>query len=417
MKTKKLIFHVGPPKCGSTSIQDFFKINKKPCKQRVKFIMLPVQLIKDLNFDEPIGTQNFIKLFNESIKENDVIILSHEILFVLPKVVDKICMLVSKKVSEITVIGFLRRSSDQIVSLFHQSLFHNKEHQKIIDDLMLKNSINPNYFFGFEKILIGTILSLHSKKSLNYLNHILLDVNSNPINKSMKLELPFIKNSETYYNTLKKTINKYNGNVIVGVLPSKKSKKTLIQDFCDIAGLKIKPEYKKIDLISNPQYNSHLIESVNNSLVKNFETIDFINTIGFANSISEIMDNELNLNSSILYDIKQYVDFLFYQSNVRLCKTYNLDVTYFSVDKSYAHEEIISIIKKERDTRKENNFLLESYKEINENITKALFKTYQTLKKKENYIHKNNKVEKINVLKLIWHKTPEPIRKIGRKFL
>src|SRR5690606_29682577 len=104
---KKIILHIGPGKCGSSSIQSFFDTNKKPCKERVSFILMKIIDINKLNVevlseDLSLYYEGFLR---KGIRKYDVLILSHEYLFQCSLAIKQLCFLSTKLSIETCVIG------------------------------------------------------------------------------------------------------------------------------------------------------------------------------------------------------------------------------------------------------------------------------------------------------------------------
>ena len=410
-KMKTLIIHIGAPKCGSTSIQDFFETYKNPCTQKTRFVKLNLQMIESLNFKSNIDNTDFINMLNKNLALNDSLILSHELLFLLPNVIENICSLSSSKVSKITIIGFSRRSSDFIVSLYNGFTFVDTHINKFSKKIMLKNGINPLHFFGIERLLILTILNDHRSLELPVIKLKL------PI--AVSLELSMVMKWDNSYNQIEKLVAKYNVEMKVGLLPNKSSSDTLIKDFCKKADLTLKDKYKAIDIKSNPKFNSHLIESINNGLDLGFNTPGVPEYHKILHDISKLINN-IELKTTFLTPLKEYIDYHFFESNLNFCNKYGLDKNYFAATKKYSKSEILDLIRNEMQDRITNNTMLHNYKDLNGIMTEVIF----DYNKKNTLIIEQSKLltqkttiksKKLSGIKLLWNNTPEPIRKIGRK--
>ncbi|PHR74621.1 MAG: hypothetical protein COA67_00670 [Lutibacter sp.] len=420
---KTLIIHVGAPKCGSTSIQDFFKTYKNPCTQKTGFIFPSLQMIESLNSKKKIDHKGFIDLLDKSLKLNDSLILSHELFFLLPNVIETICSLSSSKVSKIIIIGFSRRSSDFIVSLYNELTFTDTYINKVSKKIMLKNGINPLHFFGVERLLILTILNGHSNLELPVIKLDLPTV--------LKLELPTIMKWDNFYNQIEKLVAKYKVKMRIGILPNNSSSDALIQDFCKKADLTLKDKYKTIDIKSNPKFNSHLTESINNALDLGFKVPGLYEEDNVYHDISKLINNNIDFNSTLLNPLKEYIDSYFYESNLDFCNKYDLDKSYFAATKKYSKNEILDIIRNEMQDRITNNTMLSNYKELNGILTEVIFyynkkntlniEQIELLTQKVELLTQKIKTEtepkKLSGIKLLWNNTPESIRRIGRKIL
>ena len=213
-----LIVHIGPGKCGSTSIQQFFGSNKNPCNEKIHFHLLDPIEIKKLNCTEP--TNSTLQFFKEIIKKYssycDVLILSHESLFNHPDSIKHLCEVASGFTSKTSVIGYSRRQSDLLVSAYSQWFFRSLKLNKKINIDLRKMEVDTLLFSGLEKLLIAFIENDFYDDSF-----IILDMYRS-------------------YQKIENLIKKMNVEVFCGILPNKKYKFSLIQDFCSNANLTLR---------------------------------------------------------------------------------------------------------------------------------------------------------------------------------
>ncbi len=163
IKVNKLILHVGPGKCGSSSIQNFFLQHKNTCIEKINFVFLDPKEIAKINSAEPSkdSANYFTQLIKSSIERNSVIILSHEIFFNKPSAIKNICAIAKNitGIDEILIIGYSRRQSEFMVSAYSQWLFRSPERIQEIKSTMRNIGIEPTQFSGLERQLIGSIIN------------------------------------------------------------------------------------------------------------------------------------------------------------------------------------------------------------------------------------------------------------------
>ncbi|MFH4964307.1 hypothetical protein V8G69_04825 [Gaetbulibacter sp. M235] len=353
---KTLIIHVGPPKCGSSSIQQFFETYKNPCAQKTRFVMLNPQMINSLNSNNKIDNTDFINLLDKNLENNDSLILSHESLFIKPYAIKNICSLSSNKVSKIIIIGFSRKSSDFVVSEYNQWGFRNPYVCKLTKKIMLENEINPLHFYGIERHLISSIL--------------------NDFNLLTSQEMDWGKS----YGQIEKLVTPYKVKMRAGILSNRNSSETLIQDFCNKADLTLQDKYKSIDIKSNTQFSSHLTESINNALEFGFKVPGPDEDNNILQDISKIINTNIDFNNTLIIPLKEYIDSYFYESNLNFCNKYGLDKSYFALSKKYSKNEILNIVRNEMQDRVTNNTMLNNYKELTGIMAEAIFH-YNKIKK------------------------------------
>lgn len=217
-----LVIHVGPPKCGSSSIQHFFKSRKRPCVQKTRFIMLdPIQISK-LNHEIPeeSAVTAFTRLLSNNLNGCDVLILSHEFLFQCPYTIKNICKIATDLVSSIVIIGYNRRKSDFLVSAYHQWGFREPDRVKVAIDALIDLELDPILFSGLERNLIASI-----------------------VNDFYRAEQPKHSIQDWYisYQNISQLVHESRAVIKCGVLPGKGSDKSLIQDFCEKSDLTLSP--------------------------------------------------------------------------------------------------------------------------------------------------------------------------------
>jgi len=347
---KSLIIHVGPPKCGSTSIQRFFGMHENPCIEKTKFVPLTGKILEVLSQDE-VENSDFINLFEGSLKESDCLIVSHEALFHSPKALENICMVASKRVTEITIVGYSRKVAGFIISRYNQWGFRRTENDKDIERILLENELDPVQFMGVEKEIIWHILTDFSEIQIANWYH--------------------------SYGEIEKVVSPYDVEVRAGILQNKESNESLIENFCKTANLSIREDRKDEKIRSNIQFSSHLTESIKiaGEMGLNVPTPHTDNE--FFREFSKIIDSEMVVNYEFLSILREYVDSCFYESNLKFCRKYNLNQSYFAASEQYSRNEILEIIKAEQRKRIEDQTLTKRYRELSGILAAACFKYYK----------------------------------------
>lgn len=346
---KTLIIHIGAPKCGSSSIQEFFQTYENPCTSAIKFVMLKSKMISSLNSSNESDNLDFIKFLEKiNIKKNDSLILSHEELFLKPLAIGNICKFSSSKFSRIIIIGFCRKSSDFLVSAYNQWEFRNVSEIKESTKILLENKINPLYFFGVERFVISYILNDFNSRS------------------------PQVMDWDNSFKQIEQFVTKHKAEMRIGILSNINSSKTLIQKFCEKADLILKEKYNSIDIKSNLKFNSHLTESISNALEFGFNGINPHEYNHILHDTSKLINRSNDFNSSLIIPLKDYIDSYYYESNIDFCNKYGFDKQNFTPSKVYSKNEIIELIKNEMETRMDNNLMLNYYKELTGIMAEAL---------------------------------------------
>ena len=333
----RLILHVGPPKCGSTSIQHFFANQKKPCVENTYYKTLAPLEISELNREEPSESilTMLTQLFVDKLTRSDVLILSHEYLFECHYAINNICSLAKDLVTEIFVVGYSRKQSEFLISAYSQWGFRLpyriKEAAVVFDELELDSVL----FSGLEQQLITSIAN--DFYVADYGKYRILD----------------------WYNSYKEItqlIHESGAVIKCGVLPSKESDNTLIQDFCEKSGLTLRDEMKAASQqILNTSFNPDVIEAMNNAVAFGLD----MPGPHESNDVLELLSNNMvkmtNQLSEFLFNLKSYIDTYFLGLNQQYCREYGLSETYFTPAARFNKREILDLIIQEDQQRTLNN--------------------------------------------------------------
>ena len=333
----KLIIHVGPGKCGSSTIQDFFAQNSDTCLQKTSIAIASAVKIHELN-DNPLDEKAisyFKNLLDSNLKNKNHFILSQEYLFETPSAIKRICQLAENLVDDILIIGYCRQQSNFFVSQYSQWLFRSIKRINEVNKYIEHIGLDSMLFSGLERQLIASIFNdFQSARMLNGYS---------------------VHNWYESYSILEKTLTS-NKRVRIhcSLLPGRDSDKTLIQDFCDKANLTLRKDFlNKTELISNSSFSPDLIEAINLAILQGYEMPG-----PHSNNLIENLSSKLNTPaktpSNFILQLKQYIDGYFWQSNQSLCDKYSLDLNYFVKPEVINKSTILNVIKDEGLKREKN---------------------------------------------------------------
>ena len=342
----RLILHVGPGKCGSSSIQQFFATQKCPCIQNTYYKLLSPSLIAELNSEEPSESllDSFTRQLSQDLDGCDSLILSHEFLFQNPYAVKNICLLAKNLAERTTVIGYSRRQSNFLISAYSQWLFRSTERINEVNNVLDKLELDPVLFTGLERQIIASIENdFYSARQLS--GYSILDWNNS-------------------YNNISQLIHKLGVVLKCGTLPNNESDVPLIQDFCTKADLTLHSRMKDTSIkTANLSFDHDVIEAINNAVNLGFEMMGPHESNDIINLLSSKMTTTTNKSSTFLFDIKSYVDAYFWESNQNLCKQYSLNQTYFVPSRSFSKQEILDMIVHEAQKRSlHKSTIIENYR-------------------------------------------------------
>ena len=354
----ELVLHVGPGKCGSSTIQDFFANEKAPCVQKTHFILLNPSEISDLNCEQP--SDSLLDAFAERLSKNmtgyDALILSHEFLFQNPYTIKNICYLAEKRNMRVSIIGYCRRQSDFMVSAYSQWLFRSPDRIRETTNTLKAFGLDPLLFTGLERLFIACVL--------------------NDFYSARQLSEYSILDWHTSYANISQLIPESGAVIKCGVLPRKNYDVPLVQDFCAKAGLTLYGRSKNaMQNISNKSFNQDVVEAMNNAVTYGINMAGPHDNNAVIELLSSKMSPENKNPSAFLSDLKSYTDTCYLKSNQRLCKQYGLDPAYFEPAKSLSKQEIIDIIIHEAYQSSLNkSAIIEHYRKLSAKMVELCFK-------------------------------------------
>ena len=352
-----LILHVGPPKCGSKSIQEFFATQNRPCVQNIHYIMLKSSEISDLNCEEP--NESILAAFTKLIMDNlvgcDVLILSHEYLYECRYAIRNICNLAKNLVADMLIIGFSRRQSDFLISEYSQWGFRLPDRIKEVAIILEKSGLDPILFSGLEQRLIASIIDDFYVSG--YGKYRLLDWYN-------------------YYKEIIQLTHESGAVVKCGVLPKHGADNTLIQDFCEKSGLTLLGEAKNASQqIRNISFNQEIIEAIHNAVVFGLDMPGLHERNDVLEMLSiKVVKTEKKVSSFLSY-LKSYIDNYFFSSNQKFCQEYGINDTYFSPSAQFSKQEILDLITRENQQRTLNkSLIINNYRILSARMIELCFK-------------------------------------------
>lgn len=344
----RLILHIGPGKCGSSSIQQFFETQKHPCIQRTHYKLLSPSLISELNSEEPSKSLlgSFSEQLSGDLKGYESLILSHEFLFQNPHAVKNICCLAENLTEKIYIIGYSRRQSDHLVSAYSQWLFRSPKRVHEVANVLAGLELDPALFTGLERQLIASIENdFYSARQLS--EYSILDWNVS-------------------YNNISQCIHE--GGVVLkcGTLPNNESDVPLIHDFCAKADLTLQRNMNDaVKDVANLSFNQDVIEAINNAVVFGLDAPGPHESNDIIALLSAKVKTTTNNSPEFISALKMYIDNYFWESNKQLCTKYNLSQSYFRPKQFFSKSEIIDMVVHENHRRSTNkSTIINNYRRL-----------------------------------------------------
>lgn len=322
----KLILHIGPGKCGSSSIQQFFASQKHSCIQNTRYKLLSPSLITKLNHEEPneVLLGSFIRQLSQDLEGCDDLVLSHEFLFRNPYAIKTICISARHLAERTTIIGYSRRQSNFLVSAYSQWLFRSTERIIEVNKFLAKLELDPALFTGLERQLIASIENDFYSARLS--DNVVFDWSAS-------------------YDNIYKLTQEYDVLLKCGILPNKESDMPLIQDFCLKADLTLHEGMKNTSIrIVNASFDHDVIEAINNAITLGHEMMGPNEGNDILELLSSKVTNPRKDNTLFVNRLMSYVDAYFWESNQKFCEDYGLDQAYFIPSENLGKKEVIDMI-------------------------------------------------------------------------
>ncbi len=330
----KLVLHIGPGKCGSSTIQQFFASHEKPCDQSTTYSLLDPVAINQLNCEELDNSVSpaFAEQLSKAKIGDGTLILSHEFLFQAPCAVKNICALARDNMSDIIVVGYSRRQSDYLVSAYSQWMFRSVDRVQEVNSVLGDLGFDAFLFSGLERQLIASI--------------------ANDFHSARQLSGQSIHNWFSSYDSLSKLLAEFDVKVRCGVLPGKETNINLIEDFCDKAELSLHSAVgDATEKTTNVSFHADVIEATNLAVMLGFD----VPRPHASNEIIQLLSARMSPVdkdvSSFMDNLKSYIDTYYFGSNSSLCRQYELDESYFEPADEITKPEILSFISQEVEQR------------------------------------------------------------------
>lgn len=322
----RIVLHVGPEKCGSTSIQHAVLGGIPAIDRSIIGVMLDPRdvLALDVESPAPDTEKRFHDLIGDRIAAHPgkTIVLSHEMMFKMLRVVRNLSTIALRYTDDVRVIAYVRRQSDFLVSSFGQWLFRSPERLAEARSVLEDNGLDPSLFWGTERHLIAAILGgWQLGRQLS--GHLYLDWSESVRERAAALAPLGVLLS-------------------IGLLPRTGFPRPLIPDFLDRAGITLDADFTsdKAGGRQNQAYPVAVIESVVAAIEAGcvmpgpHEGNDFFaHCLGASGSAPAI-------DMTFLTPLKDHIDTAFAERNARFSSEMKLPSSYFEPDVRIGTAEI-----------------------------------------------------------------------------
>ncbi|WP_428928923.1 hypothetical protein [Marinibacterium sp. SX1] len=162
---RRIVLHVGPEKCGSTTIQGALGMDPAapgPMADRVRGVLLDPYALVFLESDSP--AENVVADLHGLIAahgrddSNRLLVLSHEMIFKSPRLLGVLAAIAGEHADEVVALACLRRQSDLVISGFGQWHFRSAERLRAAGAVIEAQGIEPGLFLAVERHLAAALL-------------------------------------------------------------------------------------------------------------------------------------------------------------------------------------------------------------------------------------------------------------------
>lgn len=310
----RLIVHVGPGKCGSSSVQRFFGQHRQPCEQSLSYRLLRPAEIAPLERADPQALAEWGARLHKELAAAEVLVLSHEQLFQSLRALRQLCELgLTGGAQRVDVIGYCRRQSDYIGSAYGQWLFRDPQRMAEVDTMLQTADVQPALFSGLERQLIAALLSnFHSARQLS--GRLLLNWNRS-------------------YLQLQQQLHGLPVRVHAAALPARAGPRSLIEDFCERVELRLLDAFRESGReVVNTSFDPVLIEAVQLAAGRGMAVPGPHHANRLLVRLSALLQSATPAHTPFLQALRACIDGCFAADNRAFCARHDIDPAYFAVD-------------------------------------------------------------------------------------
>ncbi|MEO2267250.1 hypothetical protein V1358_08055 [Pseudoalteromonas sp. YIC-656] len=312
---KQLIIHVGPGKCASSTIQQFYKLYACELVVPTVFRMLPAASVNSSSLHE-------LKALSKRLPPLSNLIVSHESLFKFPELVRAIAQTISPNVERVIVIGYSREQSSFIRSSFKQWLFRSVERKREVESLFADKGLNIDLFTGMEQALIAGLLS-NFKTTRQLSGHL-------------------IHQWHKSYSHLERSLKDLNVELSVGTIKPLSQGFDLLHDFADRANFDLG---ELGALASDYRANESFSEAVVEYAYNNVERLNIGphdgNELLIELSRLDVERTPVANSNILITALSGYIQKYYQDENLQFCRQFNVQRFFYNQSKSINQTEAL----------------------------------------------------------------------------
>lgn len=335
----RFVLHVGPGKCGSSSIQSFLASDQQLLAEPVVYRKLTPALVRDVSRnaqEDRAGEQSSLVILKDLIRldlrSGACVVWSHEMLFHHLDVVRVIAGLAAELAETLTVIGYSRRQSSFLISAYKQWHFRSSQRVKEVKQQLAAAGFESAWLTGVEGFLLACVVSdFHAARQPSD---------------------AMILNWLSGYSRINQVVLPQAGDVQCGVLPDHRDGGSLIEDFCGRIRLRLRPGGVSSSVkVANPAFDADMVEAMHGAVALGLAVPGPHEANSLMQKITAPDLAPRNAGSPFLQCLSDYVDTWYWEDNQRLCRAYGLDPERFRPARLWSKEEILAHARAEIDRR------------------------------------------------------------------
>lgn len=355
---KSLILHVGPAKCGSSSIQREIARAGSPFDGRS--VMLPLALLKQLIEETvpPDAAAKLLDIVSGLFARGDRVVISHETMFQRPVALRNIVALLRPVVEDVTVVGYSRRQSGFIQSAYSQWLFRSPERTREVGEALRAAGLEPLHFTGLEACFIAAVKTdMRSVRQLS--NNLILDWHA-------------------VYGEIARLLAPFGVRISAGFIPREGYGFSLLDDFYRRCGLSSPALPERDETPVNAQFDPDLVEAVHLAVELGLPAPGPHQHGAFFDRNSNFRRPvERSGTDDFLDVLKDFVDTRFEASNRAFCLEYGLAEDYFLPRRIVTRKEAEEAIAREAQRRRADpDIVLRRQAAVTARLASAMYGRY-----------------------------------------
>ncbi|MCO5161832.1 MAG: hypothetical protein M9939_11885 [Mesorhizobium sp.] len=316
---KTLIVHIGPGKCGSTSIQRELSRPGSPFEGRT--FDLPRPLIRELDADDALeAAPQLLRLASPLLGTGEVAVLSHEVLSQRPLALTNVIRFLRPQVDEVRIVGYSRRQSGFIQSAYSQWLFRVPVRAAEVRSILEAAGLNPQHFTGLEAHFIAAVKTdMVSARQLT--NNVIFDWHAG-------------------YEHIARLLEPFDVTISAGVIPRAGHEFSLLDDFYRRCGYPSVPLPETREERTNPEYDGDLVEAVHLAMQLGLPVPGPHEHNAFFERGVDLPPFPRDPEAEDMIDVlRDYVDTRFRDANCAFCREYGLPEDYFEPRRAISRED------------------------------------------------------------------------------